>query len=1620
MAASATISAPEKTAAPAASLEAAAKATDAAPEMEQVQQYCIQPKLTVGAPDDPYEKEADAVEDKVMRMPEQSFVQHKCAQCEREENIQRKPEEAENVQLKRNAATNFIQRKCAACEGEEKEKIHRKPLSESITPFIQTKTENSVPVNPAVSQSIESSKGTGTSLNRDTHSFMSSRFGNDFSNVKVHTDNEAVQLSRELNAKAFTVGNDVYFNEGQYQPYSDSGKQLLAHELTHVIQQQPRSAPLVQRKKGKVKAAAPQQPDATASHAISMPWKKSAQNTIYQFIRAYGILGPQKLSDAQVYSYVESFLTDMSSLKDFNINYEESGETKYRENLDMAEADLLANRYAMTTFVLSDFYSDRLLAALGYTWESFKAAGAKPTDKDGASMNDIMDMLDAVGSGPDFTTPPGKREIIMDSAPMDQKALVERFLKDMEPLVADYTGKDPLPPYVVTGIDIDKIRELYLPGNEAQLKRFIAFITQSKDKKSGKFMSPDMTLGELIETVEAMQQIRHDNAEYGMKEGAGHNDEKLVANRPVHGKIISMNSPAVEWQELHFAFQVYDKVDAWKVPMVHIHWHAFNKKKKAVDAEYTHYIDVRDDSIINDKIFEVKPLAAGEYIIHAQVDHNFYYPAVFSEPITVVKPGEALNALRADSNKTEQLADVGAFSAYNYSMGIINDISSNDEGDRAYGNMTPGASFGIARQITILEKEIADLESLEKHYGGEGHYKEWVDAKIKRLRDTIGTLSNDKKDPNNKEIQVQGFYVSRTPGVGSGALKLAAWYTHSNKEAGMAKHFYFGNLFDRSDIVDAENLHFEEMGFTYEAMLEALFVELSSEYPVGNIEATFQLYDNSDAPTTRTVTYRRVTDTVWKDIKAVAYSLPVQIITNIIAGILTIFPPTTALGITLGVLYNGAQVVADIASKINTGRSITASDILNVVLVIADVIPFLGPAASEAGVGLRLVRLSSKVGGVAGNLYLITDNIISSIDKMRDGLVSQLAEVYKRVTILQEQHAPADILQQDLDQMRSLESDINAAGIKIASEMLATQATIMGITHLATAKFKEHLDGMTSQERAAVGITDADMQTLSHQPEGRMVTDLIPGRSSTDGLAPHPTLAEHTSIVPGIDGIFSNGQKNREMKVRYEIAANGVIEKIFIEAGLDADLTLLKQHLPTIQLLQQYQHFSGKVKVLLKRLYNLYMSFTGSRADMIPLPGSRAFEAKLEIEKLPTIIESKAALLSGLPLDDIRGRSELKADIAFLESEVDRHNRTLDMMDMELGEGFVAATVPKNEAAEALGYPPAPPGHYYYETQNGGYQLHRYSNSDVRPQHIVTKDGKPVLEHSSIGADEMRTLEPEAKPDRSAAGTPDKNTGPAEEQKGKQDDAQKPDSPGAGATVKPAPGAVDLPAETTDPAATTPAPAPKTEAELRADLDPALKTGETAADTARRVEAARIELEHRRIFGTYEALGEAPDRFDIATNDAMHPDAHTLGSGANPGRHGPEIPLERSVDSTGAPDGTRTIEGRVYGDPPWTERANFSGKWRSIGIIDRVLNRYLRANWENVRSDLATDGAHTGVFPAEEVVGDGYFNKNYGTANPPQAVGPVPTNMVRVTILLVPGTPPTYYVITCFPTISGM
>jgi uncharacterized protein DUF4157 len=100
-------------------------------------------------------------------------------------------------------------------------------------------------VHPDVEAAISASRGGGRPLDRGTAQRLGDALG-DLSDVRVHTDSRAGELARAVDARAFTVGRDVFFAEGEYRPGTRSGDDLLAHELTHVVQQRgaPPSGPL--------------------------------------------------------------------------------------------------------------------------------------------------------------------------------------------------------------------------------------------------------------------------------------------------------------------------------------------------------------------------------------------------------------------------------------------------------------------------------------------------------------------------------------------------------------------------------------------------------------------------------------------------------------------------------------------------------------------------------------------------------------------------------------------------------------------------------------------------------------------------------------------------------------------------------------------------------------------------------------------------------------------------------------------------------------------------------------------------------------------------------------------------------------------------------------------------------------------------------------------------------------------------------------------------------------------------------------------------------------------------------------------------------------------------------
>ncbi|WP_434686691.1 eCIS core domain-containing protein [Pseudanabaena minima] len=170
---------------------------------KNAQKMAIQAKLAIGEPNDKYEQEADANAARVVQQINSSTSASTTSQSQ---PVQRQgTEEDEEVQMK-----PIVQRRENIGGGE---------------------------ASTDLESAIQSARGSGQSLDANLQRSMGQAMGADFSGVKVHTDSQSDQLNKSIQAKAFTTGQDVFFRQGAYEPGSRGGQELIAHELTHVVQQ---------------------------------------------------------------------------------------------------------------------------------------------------------------------------------------------------------------------------------------------------------------------------------------------------------------------------------------------------------------------------------------------------------------------------------------------------------------------------------------------------------------------------------------------------------------------------------------------------------------------------------------------------------------------------------------------------------------------------------------------------------------------------------------------------------------------------------------------------------------------------------------------------------------------------------------------------------------------------------------------------------------------------------------------------------------------------------------------------------------------------------------------------------------------------------------------------------------------------------------------------------------------------------------------------------------------------------------------------------------------------------------------------------------------------------------
>lgn len=344
----------------------------------------IQRKLTIGQPNDKYEQEADRIADRIMRTPAPVVQAISENEGDRRASVMRhaqplthqilplvqrqtgqEPDENDEEQLQANQEKGTVQRQESEEEEEKEDKIN----------IIQTKANpaQASVASPGLTSQLNDLHGGGKSLPPTSRAFFEPRFMNDFSRVRIHDNNRAAEAAKSVNARAFTVGYDIAFAKGEYQPDTASGKKLLAHELTHVVQQKGQSninnaiePKTVQQKlvvnrmpnEYLARAASPKEISVTdkGTGALAYPLGSIVSPSKVQYRYGLKWVVDGNIKDADLGTEISSLMEDWSSSKvDYYIDIKKTTKAKY----DNATTAWTANKEKFHT----DYNKDKLVGA---------------------------------------------------------------------------------------------------------------------------------------------------------------------------------------------------------------------------------------------------------------------------------------------------------------------------------------------------------------------------------------------------------------------------------------------------------------------------------------------------------------------------------------------------------------------------------------------------------------------------------------------------------------------------------------------------------------------------------------------------------------------------------------------------------------------------------------------------------------------------------------------------------------------------------------------------------------------------------------------------------------------------------------------------------------------------------------------------------------------------------------------------------------------------------------------------------------------------------------------------------------------------------------------------------
>lgn len=723
---------------------------------------------------------------------------------------------------------------------------------------------------------------------------------------------------------------------------------------------------------------------------------------------------------------------------------------------------------------------------------------------------------------------------------------------------------------------------------------------------------------------------------------------------PVEGRIINHTDLLFTGKKAEFSVDVTSTQQPplmLTVPWVNVRWvvrqTAGRSGVREVDRGHTSHRHRLGQPDRYDITFD----EVGTYEVNAIVDHDHFLPNHFTIFVEVKTEEERFRELEGRTFNSGMWGEVDPDSietGHEFLGTSATDMD--DEGTRYEGTMPTTCEPGTPLPGAQLDQQIANIRAFLESGRATPDEMRWASEYLEQMEGTRRSIDEQLARGDTHQLFVQGVYLARSGDARSQELALVALARREGEGWRISIH-------DTTQAFDSRNSHFSETDSTFRRAAERTFTELCKSYPRGRMSLRMEILDDNGATTGRFIGFELDCDSTWEAVRRTVWNPVTQLVVNIAGTAVAIFLPVTAPVIVPTLIaYNAIDTVANMVD-LGARDALTWEDVaIGIGQIAIDVIPYIGQATKAVKIGTITYYLFEGL-QVAGEAVLMHAQMTEQVQTIRFGVMRQAAEVHAQIQAL-EQSNPSD---PSLPGLRQQFEDLRQQAATAWEETLiqtGTQYAIMRASMHVVQGIHAHQQQLDANARSA--LEDA-VHTRGREPI--QAADL-----------------PHLERVMGVT-VETTGTRG-DVMIRYEVGPLGGITNVRLVVGPDANLRMIMQHEPTLRAMQRYAGLTGSLHNLLDRIQAFRRG-----GGHIP-PGTRAFEAHFELQKLPPIIESLHAELTAHPLGS-QTRQRIETQIASLEQQLHQHAQALD--DLAPGLGYVAARDGEPDPNATMGHAPPRP-----------------------------------------------------------------------------------------------------------------------------------------------------------------------------------------------------------------------------------------------------------------------------------------------------------------------------------------